>query len=123
MKFLIDNALSPLVAQGLIEQGYDAIHVRNIGMAASSDSEIFEVALKEDRIIISADTDFGALLAFRETSKPSFILLKLSDNHPNSQLNFLIKNLKFLEMNLLSGCIVVFEDKRIRVKDLPIEKK
>jgi predicted nuclease of predicted toxin-antitoxin system len=51
MKFLIDNALSPLIAKALMEYGYDSVHVRNIGMAAALDNEIIDVALKEERII------------------------------------------------------------------------
>ena len=85
MKFLIDNALSPIIARGLLDAGHDAIHVRDIGMAAASDPEIFELAIKDNRILISADTDFGSLLAFRESAKPSFILFRQTDKQPSSQ--------------------------------------
>ena len=56
MKFLIDNALSPQVAAKLAAMGHDAIHVRDIGIAASSDEVIFLRAAAEDRILASALT-------------------------------------------------------------------
>ena len=51
MKFLIDNALSPLVAEGLKFAGHDAIHVRDIGLQSAEDETIFKRASEENRII------------------------------------------------------------------------
>jgi hypothetical protein len=51
LRFLVDNALSPVVAQKLVGAGHDALHVRDLGMKAATDEEIFEVAVGESRTI------------------------------------------------------------------------
>ena len=121
MRFLVDNALSPAVADGLRQAGHDAAHVRDYGMAAEDDEVIFERAAQEDRILISADTDFGTILALRKTPKPSVILFRLStQHHPDHQIRLLLANLSDFSADLDRGCIAVFEDTRIRVRPLPI---
>ncbi len=78
MRFLVDANMSPRVAVLLRVEGHDAIAVREIGLANASDDEIVDSAAAQDRIVISHDTDFGTLLAFRRLTKPSFILIRSS---------------------------------------------
>ena len=121
MRFLVDNALSPLVAEGLLAAGYDAIHVVDYGLQAAADELILERASTESRIIVSADTDFGVALALRQSTAPSVILLRRRfPRRAAEQVALILRCLARVEEALLRGATVIVEGGRMRVRQLPI---
>ena len=124
MNFLIDNALSPNVAAGLRAAGHDAVHVRDYGMQASTDEALFDRALLESRVVVSADTDFGGLLSLRETTAPSVILFRGgSPKRADEQVTLILTTLATIDAALRRGAIVVLERHRLRLRELPITRQ
>jgi predicted nuclease of predicted toxin-antitoxin system len=124
MKFLIDNALSPRLADGLRLAGHDSVHVREYGLQAEADEVIFDRAAAEGRVVVSADTDFGTLLAMRKGNRPSVVLFRRgSDRRAESQLAILLINFELIREPLEEGSIIVFDQDRIRIRTLPITGK
>jgi predicted nuclease of predicted toxin-antitoxin system len=70
MRFLVDNALSPTLAAILREHGHEPSHVRDHGLQHDDDETVFAAAARQDAVLVSADTDFGTLLALRASRDP-----------------------------------------------------
>src|SRR5688572_11169371 len=121
MRLLVDNALSPVLAELLRNAGHEAVHVRDIGLHHAADEDVFEWAVAEDFVVVTADTDFGTLLARHSSSKPSLILFRGEGSRkPEALAALMLSNLAQLADALTTGCIVTFEPARLRVRPLPI---
>ena len=90
-------------------------------MQAATDVEVLTRAEHEARVVVSADTDFGTLLAARRTRSPSLILFRGGvSRRPEQQAALPLANLPAVRDDLETGGVVVIEPGRIRVRRLPI---
>jgi len=116
LRFLIDNALPPRLAELLISAGHDAVHVRAYGMHGAPDEQIIVRAAEENRIVVSADSDFSAILAAQEAEHPSFVLFREPDlTVASDYLRAMPPALSGLESELASGCVAASRRRRLRV--------
>lgn len=123
MRFLVDQSISSWVAEQLTQDGHDAIHVKSIGLRDASDDVILDHALKDNRIILSVDTDFGKLVSTMMLPAPSVILFRRdSTNSPPKQVQLLRANLPAIERQLAEGALATFTGYSIRIRSLPIRE-
>jgi len=121
LRLLVDQCLSVELADGLTAAGHDAVHVAAYELSRADDTEVLARAAQEDRVLVSADTDFGGLLAARQAAVPSVILYRRrTRRRPHEQVLILLANLPAVEEDLEAGAIVIIEDHGIRIRRLPI---
>ncbi len=113
--------LADVRAALLREAGHDVVHTLDIGMATASDAEVLELADREQRVVVTGDTDFGALLALTRRRSPSVILFR-SRETPRAvdQARVILDHLDDVASDLPEGAVVVVTDDRRRVRRLPL---
>jgi predicted nuclease of predicted toxin-antitoxin system len=122
VRFLIDECLPVRSSQFLHAYGHDALHIADLGLLGAPDDQIMQAAAADNRVLLSADTDFGELLAVGEHLAPSFVLLRGLAGAPDHRLRLLADNLDQVEDDLLAGAIVVVTEERIRIRRLPVRR-
>lgn len=122
MKFLIDMPVSPELVKLLVTRGQDAVHAQEIGLAEAEDVEIVARARQESRIIVTADLDFGRLLAMSNADGPGVILFRGGNYSEREMRELLERVLNAVDENVLPRAICVVDKNRVRVTRLPLKR-
>ena len=107
MKFLLDAQLPLALKVWLRKQGHDVIHTRDLPREnLSGDSLIMQIAEKENRIVISKDSDF--FKSHLINGKPPQLLMVTTGNIVNKQLLLLFDiNFPVIETLFQNGAKVI----------------
>lgn len=107
MRFITDENLGIQIPKFLKDIGYDVISVIEVALS-KPDTDILDLANKENRILLTTDKDFGELVFKEKLIHSGVILLRLKDESVKNKKRVLLRELK-------SG--KKFERKFTRVRD------
>jgi predicted nuclease of predicted toxin-antitoxin system len=122
-ELLVDESLSFRVARFLGGTGHDVVHAGDAGLLGASDVEVMQAARNDGRVLVSADTDFGELLAIGRHPGPSVVIFRRAPRRPEAQVRLLLGALEESEEELRAGAVVVLTAEWMRIRMLPIEDK
>lgn len=101
----------------LQDRGYDIKHITSEGFASITDEEVIEIALSENRIIVTFDSDFGELI-FRKGYKPSGVLFFRWKNFRPQQPGEFIDQLLSNQQVTIRGFLTVISEQTIRQRKI-----
>jgi predicted nuclease of predicted toxin-antitoxin system len=103
--------------QALREAGHDVVAIAEVAKGATDD-QVLEHALKEDRVLITEDRDFGELVYARGRSSSGVILLRFHSRVHHARTTTVVEAVCKLGSRL-RGRFTVIEPGRVRLSSRP----
>jgi predicted nuclease of predicted toxin-antitoxin system len=122
MKVLVDMNLSPSWAGFLAEAGFEAVHWSMVGSKTATDSELMQWAAENDHIVLTADLDFGAILATTHGTKPSVVQVRGERLSPRAVGSAVARALRQAHQELLDGALISIDAVHARLRILPLKR-
>jgi len=120
VKILIDMNLSPDWATLLEREGWSAVHWSAVGDPGAADRTIMDWAVANGYVVFTHDLDFGTTLALTHQTGPSVFQVRAQDVLSDHLEATVIAALRQHETDLEDGALVVVDQKKSRVRVLPI---
>lgn len=122
IKMLLDQGLPRTAANLLRERGWDVEHVSERGMSKAEDAAIIALARMEQRMVVTLDADFHALLAVSGATGPSVLRIRMEGLKADQVVLLVERVLALASDELNQGAMITLTDGKVRIKLLPVSK-
>jgi len=116
LRFLVDESTGSGVAEWLRDAGHD-VAMMSRSAAPATDSDILAMAVREDRIVVTNDKDFGELVFRSGKVHAGIILVRLSDESAGNRVRMARFVLERCGTQL-AGSFTVVTEKTIRLRPI-----
>jgi predicted nuclease of predicted toxin-antitoxin system len=122
MRLLLDQGLPRSSAEILRNKGWDIQHTGEIGMSRATDRQILEYARDEQRIVITLDSDFHAILAVENLDSPSVVRIR-QEGLRGPELAELVEKIWLrIGQQLENGAMATITEKAMRIRKIPLHE-
>jgi predicted nuclease of predicted toxin-antitoxin system len=104
----------------LARYGWSAIHWSTVGNPRAEDSAVMAWALANSHVVFTHDLDFGTALALTHARGPSVLQVRGQNVLPEHIGPTVAAAVRQHDAALAAGALVVVEEKKCRVRVLPL---
>ncbi|MBN2012952.1 DUF5615 family PIN-like protein [candidate division KSB1 bacterium] len=116
MLFISDaNIFIPMV-KGLRALGHDVYDIKEQNLDHLPDDEIYKLARKMKRVILTMDKDFCDILLYPPGEHYGIIVTKLYGLTVNHATEVFLQNIRRLKEHDITGHIVIIDRNKIRIR-------
>lgn len=120
VRLLLDMNLSVEWVAELAQHGWSAVHWSTVGDPKAEDSAIMSWALANGHVVFTHDLDFGTTLALTHAAGPSVLQIRARNVLPEHMGSVVVAALSQHDAALAAGALVVVDERKCRVRVLPI---
>lgn len=118
IKLLVDENVHSGIIADLKKQKIDIVSVVDIGLTGAKDSALIDYSIKQDRVLITGDKDFGGILEFGILyGKGKVVLLRyniLNIKRISTEILHMLKREETM-LQMTGSVLVVLSEGRYRI--------
>ncbi len=116
MKFKIDENLPIEVVDCLSHADYDAVTVIDQGLSGTRDCNIAEICKKEERIIVTLDTDFMDIRTYPPDEYSGIMVIRVKKQSRRHIVDIFTKTVPLLKNEPINHSLWIIEENRVRIR-------
>lgn len=113
--FANENLFDPII-EYLRSIGHDVLSIREAGLCGISDDEVYQLACKENRMIITMDKDFSRMFRFPPEACGGIIVVKIYRRKVDETLNIFKKYYMDVKEEDMKGKLVIITPEGVRIR-------
>ena len=114
MRFLFDSCVGRTAAERLREAGHDVVRIQELG-DDPGDARVLQIAWEQDRILVTADKDFGELVFRLRQIHSGVVLIRLHGIPPFEKATIVTAALE-KHLSELYYSFTVIQKNAVRIK-------